>query len=69
VLIVKFFNNVEPFFTKPINSIKLLIAIVNNLSNQLVCINLNNTNLKKYMILNNSQKLQIAYPILHTIKQ
>jgi len=47
VLFVKFFNNVEPFFTKPINSIKLQIAIVNNLSNQLVCINLNNTNLKK----------------------
>jgi len=33
VLIVKFFNSVEPFFVKQINSIKLQIAIVNNLSN------------------------------------
>jgi len=69
VLIVKFFGSVEPFFVKPINSIKLQIAIVKNLSNELVYINLNNTNFKKYMIFNNAQKLEIAYPILHTIKQ
>lgn len=69
VLIVKFFSSIEPFFDNPINSIKLEIAIVNNLSNELVSINLNNINIKKYMILTNAKSLKIAYPVLHSSLQ
>lgn len=69
VFVVQCFNNIEPYFDKPINSIKLHIAIVYNLADELICISVNDTNFKKYMILNNAQNLKIAYPILHSSKQ
>lgn len=70
VLIVKFFNKIEPFFDKPINSLKLNIAVVSNLSENLTFINIEISKIIiKYMILNNTHdNTQIAYPILHSNK-
>jgi len=68
--IVRSFNKVEPFFDKPINSIKLNIAIVSNLSDNQFFKNIEIPDLIKYMILNNAHNnnTQIAYPILHSNK-
>lgn len=68
VFIVRFFNKIEPFFDKPINSIKLNIATVSNLSDNRIFINIEISNLIKYMILNSAHNTQIAYPILHSNK-
>lgn len=69
VFIVRFFNKIEPFFDKPINSIKLNIATVSNLSDNQIFINIEISNLIKYMILNSAHNnTQIAYPILHSNK-
>jgi hypothetical protein len=46
VFIIRFFNNIKPIFDKPINSMKLHIGIVNNLSQELKYVNINNINLK-----------------------
>lgn len=67
LLIVKFFNKIESFFDKPINSIKLNIATVGNLSDNLIYINIETSNIIKFMILNNTHNnTQIAFPILHS---
>jgi len=69
VFIVKFFNKIEPFFDKPINSIKLHIAILSNLSHNQTLINIEISSIIKYMILNNAySNTLIAYPILHSNK-
>lgn len=66
---MRFFNKIEPFFDKPINSIKLNIATVSNLSHNQIFINIEISNLIKYMILNSAHNnTQIAYPILHSNK-
>jgi len=69
VFIVKSFNKIEPFFDKPINSIKLHIAIVSNLSDNLTFINIEISSIIKYIILNNAHNnTLIGYPILHSNK-
>ncbi|CAI6352292.1 unnamed protein product [Macrosiphum euphorbiae] len=65
--IVKIFNKVESYFEKPLNSFKLGIAVVDNLSDNCVQIDIHKTKFKKYMILSSNQDLHlIAFPILHT---
>lgn len=67
VLIVKCFDEIVPFFQKPLDSLQLGIAIVKNLSNKCMVIDISEEmSLKKYMILNNSDNLQIAFPVLHS---
>lgn len=55
------FKNMEPFYTKPINSLKLGIAIVSNLSSSYSICYIDRINFKKYMVLN-----KIAFPVLHS---
>jgi len=71
VFIVKIFNKVESYFEKPLNSLKLGIAVVDNLLENCVQVDINKTKFKKYMILSSNrgsnQDLHlIAFPILHT---
>lgn len=66
VLIVKCFNTIDSFFVKPINSLTLGIAVVSNLSNIYMTINIQEIKLNKYMILNDSNNVKIAIPILHS---
>lgn len=67
VFIVKIFNNVEPYFEKPLNSFKLGITVVDNLSDDLVHVDIHKTKFKKYLIISSNQDLRlIAFPILHT---
>jgi len=56
------FKNLEPFYTKPINSLKLGIAIVSNSSNSYSICDIDKISLKKYMVLN-----KIAFPVLHSL--
>jgi len=64
MFIVKVFEKIEMFFDKPINSFKLGIAIVENLSTHFEMVDVQ-TKFKKYMILRNNEGVSIAYPILH----
>jgi len=64
MFIVKVFKKIEMFFDKPINSFKLGIAIVENLSTNFEMVDVQ-TKFKKYMILRNNEGISIAYPILH----
>lgn len=67
VFIIKIFNKIEPYFEKPLNSIKLGIAIVDKLSNNFLQVDINKTKFKKYMLLNINQNSQyIALPVMHT---
>jgi len=66
VLLSKSFTQVEPFFDKPINSLKLGIAKVGNLSKNFTIIDIE-TEFSKYMIMYDySLNHSIAYPIIHT---
>lgn len=67
VFIIKLFKKVEPYFEKPLNSIKLGIAIVDTLSNNFIQINIQKTCFIKYMILSSNQNVcPVAFPVLHT---
>lgn len=69
VFIAEGLNKIEPFFDKSINSIKLHIAIVSNLLDNLTFINIEISSIIKYMILNNAHNnTQIAYPVSHLDK-
>ncbi|CAI6372420.1 unnamed protein product [Macrosiphum euphorbiae] len=66
VFLSKSFTQVEPFFDKPINSLKLGIAKVGNLSKNFTIIDIE-TEFSKYMIMHDySLNHSIAYPIIHT---
>ncbi|CAI6373797.1 unnamed protein product [Macrosiphum euphorbiae] len=65
VFIVKVFKKNEIFFDKPVNSFKLGIAIVDNLSNNFEIVDVHTT-FRKYMILRNNECVSVAYPILHS---
>ncbi|CAI6367351.1 unnamed protein product [Macrosiphum euphorbiae] len=68
VFLGRIFNTVKPFYTKPIDSLKLGIASVSDLSDDLMICNINKTNLKKYMALdlNDDINIKIVFPILHS---
>jgi len=70
VYLLQMFNTVKPFYVTPINSLKLGIASVSNLSNNFLICDVNKIGLKKYMLLNtNNDKTgssKIAFPILHS---
>lgn len=63
------FNTVKPFKTKPIDSLKLGIASVSDLSDDLMICNINKINLKKNMALDlyDDINYKIVFPILHSI--
>lgn len=65
VFIAKQFNNIQPFYKKPIDSLKLGIGIVDELSNNLVTIDIEKSEFLKYVILSNPLG-NIAFPILHS---
>jgi len=65
VFVTRLFKTMQPFYEKPINSMKKGIAIVNELSNHLITIDIETCNYSKYVILNNSLG-QVAFPILHS---
>lgn len=65
ILLVKYFEKIEPFFNKPINSMMLGIAQVFTLSNNYDCVNVCEQNIKKYVVLKYANNIQIAFPILH----
>lgn len=68
VFLGKIFNTVKPFYTKPIDSLKLGIASVSDLSDDLMICSINKINLKKYMVLdlNDDINIKIVFPILHS---
>jgi len=70
VFLVHIFNTVKPFYATPINSLKLGIASVLNLSNQFLVCDVNKIGLKKYMLLNTNDgktsSNKIAFLILHS---
>jgi len=67
VLVIKYFDKIEPFFVKPINSLTLGRAVVDNLSSiYKTIINIQEIKLKKYVIFNDSDNVKIAIPILHS---
>lgn len=65
VFVTRSFKTIQPFYEKPINSMKIGIAIVNELSNDLLTIDIETCNYSKYVILNNSLG-KVAFPILHS---
>lgn len=68
VFLGRIFNTTKPFYTKPINSFKLGIACVSNLSDNFITCNTDKINLKKYMVLdlNNEMDFKVCFPILHS---
>lgn len=71
VFLVQIFNTVKPFYVTPINSLKLGIASVSNLSKDFLICDVNKIGLKKYMLLDTtdgktSNSSKIAFPILHS---
>lgn len=64
ILTVKCFDEIKPFFDKPVNNLKLGISILKKLSNHFVNVNVNEIFLKKYMILNDSDNMLVAFPHL-----
>ncbi|CAI6372886.1 unnamed protein product [Macrosiphum euphorbiae] len=64
LIIGKQYNNASPFFIEPINSIKLDIYHVNNLSETLNCWNI--TDIKRKIMIFNHNRLMIGMPIIHT---
>lgn len=65
VFVAQSFNSIQAFYEKPINSMKIGIAIVNELSNHLITIDIETCDYSKYIILNSSLG-KIAFPILHS---
>jgi len=65
VFIINLFDHIKPFYEKPINSLKLGIAVVDNLSSNYYSINIQTSKFKKYMLLNTTQNVRVAFPILH----
>lgn len=65
IFIIKIFKKTDFFFDKLVNSFKLGIAVVDNLSNNFEIVDVQ-TKFKKYMILYNNKGVSIAYPILHS---
>lgn len=57
----KQFNKISCYFEKPINSLKLGIALVED-----TIIDIELTEFSKYMILFDNHNNNVAYPILHT---
>lgn len=66
VLLVKLFLKMEPLYKKPINSLKLSIAIVSNLSDDFLCFDIERTDFQKFILLPKINKELVAFPILHT---
>lgn len=67
VFLAKMFEEIYSFFDKPIDSLKLCIAVVNNLSKHFVTIDIESTEYFKYIVLNDNRSNKIiAYPILHS---
>lgn len=70
VFLCKGFNQIEPFFVQPINSLKLGIAKIAKLSTNITVVDIEQTDFAKYMVIHNcsSNNLghSIAYPIKHT---
>lgn len=68
VFLGRIFNKMEPFYIKPINSLKLGIAIVSKLSNSYSTCIIDRTCLKKYMVLHTDNEInnKIAFPVLHS---
>jgi len=64
--VAKSFNNIEPFYDKPISSLKLGIAYVSNLSKNIVPITIDHL-FQKYVVFNSNNNKQIALPILHSL--
>lgn len=66
IFLSKQFNTIFCFFEKPINSLKLGIAIGSDLSEHYTTIDIELTKFSKYMIfLDNNNNKNVAYPILH----
>jgi hypothetical protein len=65
VFIINIFDHIKPFYEKPLNSLKLGIAVVDNLSSNYYSINICSLKFKKYMLLNTTQTLRVAFPVLH----
>lgn len=66
IFLVKHFEKIDPFFDRPISSIKLGIAIVKNLSESYSTVDIENTDFVKYMISCGLDNMCVAYPILHS---
>lgn len=66
VFLVRQFKHVEYYYLKPINSLKLGIAYVNNLSEEFTTVDIDLTNFFKYIVLCDSDNKNIAFPILHS---
>jgi len=65
VFVARPFNVIQPFYVKPINSLKLGIAIVDDLSKYFITIDIEKCDYSKYVILNNRLG-KVAFPILHS---
>jgi len=65
--LAKQFNKICCYFEKPINSLKLGIALVAELSEDYTTIDIELTEFSKYMILIDNDNNNVAYPILHTL--
>lgn len=66
VFLVRQFKHVEYYFLKPINSLKLGIDYINNLSEEFTTVDIDLTNFLKYIVLCDSDNKNIAFPILHS---
>ncbi|CAI6358346.1 unnamed protein product [Macrosiphum euphorbiae] len=64
IIIGYYYKNKESFYDKPINSEKLDIYIVNNLSNNLKCWKI--TDIHRKIILFSFENQQVTFPILHS---
>lgn len=64
IIIGYYYKNKESFYDKPINSEKLDIYIVSNLSNNLKCWKI--TDIHKKMMLFSYENQQVTFPILHS---
>jgi len=64
--VAKLFKNIEPLYDKPINSVKLGVAYVSNLSDNIVPITIDHL-FQKYIVFNFHNNKQIALPILHSL--
>jgi hypothetical protein len=66
VFLCKSFSQVEPFFIQPINSLKLGIAKVVELSTSFTVVDIEQTDFSNYMVIYDNSYYSIAYPILHS---
>lgn len=65
VFLSKQFKQIKQYFEKPISSLKLGIAQVDNLSESYITIDIEHINFTKYIIICNENQ-NVAYPILHS---